>query len=171
MWKHERKDFFFLISSAFYRFQMNELEHEIERRTLTYTLWNQSSNHMDKKTWHPMTFEYADASPQHIKEIKVQNSMFHVFWIFDIIILLSSSCILLVNAWICWFEAAYNLEYLWQCCQRVCIYAEDDMSCIEGYIYSYLLILWTLMWSLKSHLSFYLATYIVFGNLTRTIGN
>nr|CAD1834902.1 unnamed protein product [Ananas comosus var. bracteatus] len=56
---------------------MNELEHEIERRTLTYTSWNQSSNHMDKKTWHPMTFEYADASPQHIKEIKSINHVYY----------------------------------------------------------------------------------------------
>ncbi|XP_072967944.1 glycosyltransferase BC10-like isoform X2 [Typha angustifolia] len=56
---------------------MKDLEHEVERRTLTYTAWNQSSNLMDTKTWHPKTFEYADASPQSIKEIKKINHVFY----------------------------------------------------------------------------------------------
>lgn len=50
---------------------MSELEGELERRTLTYTLWNQSAAKMDNKAWHPVMFNYADASPKKIKEIKV----------------------------------------------------------------------------------------------------
>lgn len=50
---------------------MSELEGELERRTLTYTLWNQSATTMENKGWHPMTFSYASAGPQKIKEIKV----------------------------------------------------------------------------------------------------
>lgn len=50
---------------------MSELESELERRTVTYTLWNQSAAKMDNKAWHPVTYNYADASPKRIKEIKV----------------------------------------------------------------------------------------------------
>ncbi|KAG1347113.1 glycosyltransferase BC10 [Cocos nucifera] len=56
---------------------MSELEDELERRTLTYTSWNQSSNDKEKKNWHPMTFEYADAGPQHIKEIRNINNVYY----------------------------------------------------------------------------------------------
>ncbi|PPD96414.1 hypothetical protein GOBAR_DD06577 [Gossypium barbadense] len=52
---------------------MSELEGDIERRTLTYTLWNQSATKMDNKAWHPVTFNYADASPKRLKEIKDIN--------------------------------------------------------------------------------------------------
>lgn len=66
--------FYFLIQDPSFVFsQMNELEDELERRTLTYTSWNQSSNDKNKQNWHPMTFEYADAGPQHIKEIRVHT--------------------------------------------------------------------------------------------------
>lgn len=50
---------------------MAELEGELERRTLTYTVWNQSATKMESKGWHPITFTYANAGPQKIKEIKV----------------------------------------------------------------------------------------------------
>lgn len=50
---------------------MNQLEHELERRTLTYTSWNQSIDAQDKSNWHPKKFEFADASLQHITEIRV----------------------------------------------------------------------------------------------------
>jgi len=50
---------------------MHDLEGELERRTLTYTLWNQSTTKMEDKGWHPITFGYSNASPQRIKEIKV----------------------------------------------------------------------------------------------------
>jgi len=50
---------------------MHDLEGELERRTLTYTLWNQSTTKMENKGWHPITFGYSNASPQRIKEIKV----------------------------------------------------------------------------------------------------
>ncbi|XP_008440035.1 glycosyltransferase BC10 isoform X2 [Cucumis melo] len=49
---------------------LNELEGELERRTVTYTLWNQSTTKMENKGWHPITFTYANAGPRQIKEIK-----------------------------------------------------------------------------------------------------
>ncbi|NP_001295274.1 Glycosyltransferase BC10-like isoform 2 [Zea mays] len=51
-------------------FSIKGLEDELERRTLTYTSWNQSSNPKDKMTWHPMKFEYDTSSPEHINAIK-----------------------------------------------------------------------------------------------------
>lgn len=50
---------------------MSEREDELERRTLTYTLWNNSATKTESKGWHPMTFTHANAAPQKIKEIKV----------------------------------------------------------------------------------------------------
>ncbi|WOK92549.1 hypothetical protein Cni_G01240 [Canna indica] len=49
---------------------LSQLDNELERRTLTYTSWNQSINEKDKKSWHPKTFEFPDASPQSIMEIR-----------------------------------------------------------------------------------------------------
>ncbi|CAL5409466.1 unnamed protein product [Camellia sinensis] len=49
---------------------MSDLEGELERRTVTYTLWNHSATNMERKGWHPITFSYANASPQQIKRIK-----------------------------------------------------------------------------------------------------
>lgn len=56
---------------------MSELESELERRTLTYTSWNQSTSEVGKQSWHPMMFEYANASPQHIAKIK---NIDHVYY-------------------------------------------------------------------------------------------
>ncbi|XP_077226943.1 glycosyltransferase BC10-like [Tasmannia lanceolata] len=56
---------------------MSELEGEVERRTLTYTLWNHSTNEMEIKGWHPITFEYANASPKDIKHIKGINHIYY----------------------------------------------------------------------------------------------
>lgn len=50
---------------------MSELESELERRALTYTEWNLSVTKMEREGWHPITFSYANAGPQRIKEIKV----------------------------------------------------------------------------------------------------
>ncbi|KAF7121471.1 hypothetical protein RHSIM_Rhsim13G0150800 [Rhododendron simsii] len=52
-------------------FAMGGIEGELERRTVTYTLWNQSTTKMETKGWHPITFSYANAGPQQIKRIKV----------------------------------------------------------------------------------------------------
>ncbi|XP_062218536.1 glycosyltransferase BC10-like isoform X2 [Phragmites australis] len=51
-------------------FSIKGLEDELERRTLTYTSWNRSSNPKDKMAWHPMKFEYDTSSPEHISAIK-----------------------------------------------------------------------------------------------------
>ena len=50
---------------------MKDLETELERRTVTYTVWNQSTTNMDNGGWHPFTFSYADAGSEQIKKIKV----------------------------------------------------------------------------------------------------
>lgn len=50
---------------------MSDLESELERRTLTYTEWNLSVTKMEREGWHPITFSYANAGPQRIKQIKV----------------------------------------------------------------------------------------------------
>ncbi|WCJ20215.1 Core-2/I-branching beta-1 6-N-acetylglucosaminyltransferase family protein [Euphorbia peplus] len=56
---------------------MAELEDELERRTLTYTIWNQTTTKLDSKGWHPFTFLYANASPQKIKEIKAIKHVYY----------------------------------------------------------------------------------------------
>ncbi|KAI4298733.1 hypothetical protein L6164_032256 [Bauhinia variegata] len=53
------------------------LESELERRTLTYTLWNQSAAKLESRGWHPVTFSYANASSQKIKEIKGINHVYY----------------------------------------------------------------------------------------------
>lgn len=50
---------------------MSHLEDELERRTLTYTSWNQSIDTKDKRSWHPKTFEFPDANLEQIMEIRV----------------------------------------------------------------------------------------------------
>lgn len=52
-------------------YQMNDLESELERRTLTYTVWDQPTNKMENTGWHPVTFTYKSCSRQKIKEIQV----------------------------------------------------------------------------------------------------
>ncbi|CAI0412969.1 unnamed protein product [Linum tenue] len=52
---------------------MNEVEHEVERRTLTYTLWDSSPAKDWRQMWHPVTFKQPDAAPHKIKEIKGIN--------------------------------------------------------------------------------------------------
>ncbi|XP_004486183.1 glycosyltransferase BC10-like [Cicer arietinum] len=56
---------------------LHGLEGELERRTLTYTLWNQSATKTDNKGWHPFTFSYANASPRRMKEIKGINHVYY----------------------------------------------------------------------------------------------
>ncbi|GKV47209.1 hypothetical protein SLEP1_g54126 [Rubroshorea leprosula] len=53
--------------------KMSELEGALERRTLTYTLWNQAATKIENN-WHPVTFSYEDADPKWINEIKVITS-------------------------------------------------------------------------------------------------
>ncbi|KAL8130234.1 hypothetical protein V2J09_019389 [Rumex salicifolius] len=56
---------------------MKELEDELERRTVTYTLWNESAARMEKKGWHPVTFSYTAANPKRILEIKNINHVYY----------------------------------------------------------------------------------------------
>lgn len=56
---------------------MNEIEGELERRTLTYTSWNLSTTNMEKKGWHPTTFYYATAGPKQINKIKGINHVYY----------------------------------------------------------------------------------------------
>ncbi|XP_059438739.1 glycosyltransferase BC10 [Corylus avellana] len=56
---------------------MSDLEGELERRTLTYTQWNQSATKMENKGWHPFTFDFENAGPKQIKEIKNVNHVYY----------------------------------------------------------------------------------------------
>ncbi|KAI3491281.1 hypothetical protein L1887_44373 [Cichorium endivia] len=49
---------------------MRGIEDELARRTLTYSLWNQSTETMNTLAWHPVTFGYASASQKNIQAIK-----------------------------------------------------------------------------------------------------
>ncbi|XP_009614451.1 glycosyltransferase BC10-like isoform X1 [Nicotiana tomentosiformis] len=56
---------------------MHGFEGELERRTITYTEWNESVTNMEKRGWHPITFSYADAGPVQIKRIKDINNVYY----------------------------------------------------------------------------------------------
>ncbi|CAL1397565.1 unnamed protein product [Linum trigynum] len=56
---------------------MKDLEQELERRTVTYTEWNQPANKMENTGWHPTTFTYASAGPKKIKAIKEINHVYY----------------------------------------------------------------------------------------------
>ncbi|KAG6554932.1 hypothetical protein Mapa_003516 [Marchantia paleacea] len=49
---------------------IKDLEEEIERRTLTYSHWKDFDQERDRRGWHPITFNYADASLKTIKDIQ-----------------------------------------------------------------------------------------------------
>lgn len=51
--------------------QIKGLEGEIERRTLTFSRWENSAKDQGQNGWHPVTFKFADATVQTIKEIQV----------------------------------------------------------------------------------------------------
>lgn len=53
--------------------KISGLDNELERRAVTYTLWNQSTLEGKIKSWHPLTFDYADAAPQKLRQIKVSS--------------------------------------------------------------------------------------------------
>lgn len=53
--------------------KMRGIEGELVRRTLTYSLWNQSTETMNTLAWHPVTFGYTSASQKNIQAIKVIN--------------------------------------------------------------------------------------------------
>ncbi|CAH9081605.1 unnamed protein product [Cuscuta epithymum] len=50
--------------------EMHGVGAELERRTITYTVWNQSTSNMEKGAWHPKRFTYSDAEPEKINKIK-----------------------------------------------------------------------------------------------------
>ncbi|XP_076888756.1 glycosyltransferase BC10-like isoform X2 [Bidens hawaiensis] len=56
---------------------MNDLEGELERRTVTYTSWIQSATNMETRSWHPVTYNYASANPQQIQRIKDINHVYY----------------------------------------------------------------------------------------------
>jgi hypothetical protein len=47
------------------------LEDEIERRTLTYSRWENSVKGKGRQGWHPVTFSFADASLKAITDVQV----------------------------------------------------------------------------------------------------
>ncbi|KAK9681520.1 hypothetical protein RND81_10G007900 [Saponaria officinalis] len=56
---------------------MADLDKELERRTLTYTEWNESASKMEGKGWHPVTFSSSATTPQRIKGIKDINHVYY----------------------------------------------------------------------------------------------
>jgi hypothetical protein len=53
--------------------QMRNLEKEIERRGVTYSQWKSSAHQhtMDRRGWHPITFDSAKTTLKAIKDIQV----------------------------------------------------------------------------------------------------
>ncbi|CAH2038185.1 unnamed protein product [Thlaspi arvense] len=56
---------------------MRGLESEMERRTLTYTVWNISGTKYEAKSWHPVTFTFENSGPEEINEIKKINHVYY----------------------------------------------------------------------------------------------
>ncbi|XP_057840030.1 glycosyltransferase BC10 isoform X2 [Cryptomeria japonica] len=54
---------------------MKGLEDELERRTLTYTFWNQSKSKIDMQGWHPVTFKHSDVDGKFVEKIKDCNAV------------------------------------------------------------------------------------------------
>lgn len=51
---------------------MKDLEEETERRTLTYSRWENQEKGKDREDWHPVTYAFADATLDNIKKIQVR---------------------------------------------------------------------------------------------------
>ncbi|XP_010476143.1 PREDICTED: uncharacterized protein LOC104755457 [Camelina sativa] len=56
---------------------MQGLESEMERRTVTYTVWNVSATKYEAKSWHPVTFTFENSGPEEIKEIKKIDHVYY----------------------------------------------------------------------------------------------
>uniref|UniRef100_A0A1J3DFU9 Core-2/I-branching beta-1,6-N-acetylglucosaminyltransferase family protein n=1 Tax=Noccaea caerulescens TaxID=107243 RepID=A0A1J3DFU9_NOCCA len=56
---------------------MRGLESEMERRTLTYTVWNISGTKYEAKSWHPVTFTFENSGPEDIQEIKKIDNVYY----------------------------------------------------------------------------------------------
>jgi len=54
---------------------MKDLEDETERRTLTYSRWENQAKDQGREGWHPVTYAFADATLEAIKKIQVCNSL------------------------------------------------------------------------------------------------
>lgn len=63
--------------------QIQGMEEDIERRTLTYSRWKDFDEVRDRQGWHPVTFNYPDATLQAIKEIQVILSHKFPFLLID----------------------------------------------------------------------------------------
>lgn len=55
---------------------MKGVEGELERRSLTYTLWNQTSKDRERKGWHPVTFATTDVNDKLVSRIKGITSVY-----------------------------------------------------------------------------------------------
>jgi hypothetical protein len=56
---------------------MEELEEQTERRTLTYSRWENQVKGKGREGWHPVTYTFSDATLQAIKDIQVRISLTH----------------------------------------------------------------------------------------------
>jgi len=57
---------------------MQEMETEIERRTLTYSRWENTESGKGRQGWHPVTFRFADLTLDLISDIKSINNIHYV---------------------------------------------------------------------------------------------
>ncbi|KAJ7981267.1 Core-2/I-branching beta-1,6-N-acetylglucosaminyltransferase family protein [Quillaja saponaria] len=57
--------------------EMSGAENELERRTLTYTSWDQSAVRGTRKSWHPVTLTYSDVTPEQVAKIKDINQVYY----------------------------------------------------------------------------------------------
>jgi len=56
-------------------FAMKDLEDETERRTLTYSRWENQAKDQGREGWHPVTYAFADATLEAMKKIQDLRSI------------------------------------------------------------------------------------------------
>jgi hypothetical protein len=54
---------------------MEDLEGETERRTLTYSRWENQAKGKGREGWHPVTYAFADATLEAVKNIQVRSPL------------------------------------------------------------------------------------------------
>jgi len=55
---------------------MEDLEEQTERRTLTYSRWENKVTGKGREGWHPVTYAFSDATLEAIRDIQVCRPTF-----------------------------------------------------------------------------------------------
>lgn len=58
---------------------MEGLEAETERRTLTFSKWENHVKDVGREGWHPVTYNFQDSTLEAIRSIQVCGSVIHQF--------------------------------------------------------------------------------------------